>query len=44
MMTESRIERVWLMNSITWQVKGLFACEVVVKALKKDKNNISQVR
>ena len=39
-MTGSRIGRVWLMNSITWPVRVLLAREVVVKALKNDKNDI----
>ena len=32
------------MNSITWPVRVLSACEVVVKALKKDKNDILHTR
>lgn len=39
-MTGSRIERVLLMNRITWPVRELWAREGVAKALKKDKNNI----
>ncbi len=44
MMTGSRIGRVWLINSITWLVRAFSAHEVVVKALKKDKNDISHAR
>ena len=39
-MTGPKIRRLWLMNSINSQVRVLLACEVVVKALKKDKNDI----
>ncbi len=38
--TGSKIGRVWLMNSITWPVKELSARGVVVKALKKNKNDM----
>lgn len=41
---ELRIERVLLMNSITWPMRALSAREVVVKALNKDKNDILNAR
>ena len=43
MMTGSKIGRVWLMNSITWPVRELSAREIVVNALKKNKNDILHV-
>ena len=43
-MTRSKIRQVWLMNSITWLVRAMSAREVVLKALKKDKNDILHER
>ena len=43
-MKGSRIGRVGLMNSINWLVRALSAREVVVKDLKKDKNDILYAR
>ena len=42
--TGSRIERVWLMNSINWPMRALYAREVVTKALKNGKNDILHAR
>ncbi len=44
MMTGSRMERVWLMNSTTWPVRVLSARKVVLKPLKKDKNDFLHAR
>lgn len=38
--TKSEIEQIWLINSTHWLVRVLSTQEVVVQALKKDKNNI----
>lgn len=43
-MTGSRIGRVWLMNNTHWPMKALSAREVVMKAIKKSKNDICHVR
>ena len=42
--TGSKIQYVWLTNSITWFIRALSACEVVVRVLKKNKNNILYAR
>ncbi len=39
-MTGSKIDRVWLMNSINWPIGALSAREVVKKCLMKSKNYI----
>lgn len=43
-MIGSRIGRVWLMNNTHWPMKALSAREVVMKAIKKSKNDICHVR
>lgn len=43
-MTGSRIDRVWLMNSVNWPIRALFIREVVNKTLKKEKNHILYIR